>query len=179
MDAARSAFAKFGYQDATLERIAGEAGLSRVTLHRRGISKPLLLEWLAADGAASYRAALWPALTGTGSGRERLEEALRALCHVAEEHSTLLLAMRSATDEVFHDDNEEALTRTEFTEPLERLLRDGSADGSLVARDPAETATVLFNVVGWSYLHLRSGHRWGAERASEAVIGIALSGVAT
>jgi hypothetical protein len=35
-----------------------------------------------------------------------------------------------------------------FTEPLEKLLREGIADGSLRDVDPVETATVLFNLVG-------------------------------
>jgi len=177
MVAARAAFAKYGYQDSTVERIAAEAGLSRVTLHRRGVSKELLLGWLVEEGTAAYRAALWPALTGGEDARTRLEEALRALCGVAEEHAAVLNALRSASDEVFHDDGEEALTRTEFTEPLERLLRDGMADGSLRVTDPAETATVLFNLVGSSYLHLRGGHHWPSERTTEAVLDVALNGV--
>lgn len=40
-----------------------------------------------------------------------------------------------------------------------------------------ETATVLFNLVGWSYLHLRSGHRWPPDRATEAILDVALNGV--
>jgi len=44
-----------------------------------------------------------------------------------------------------------------FTESLERLLRDGIADGTLRPEDLRESATVLFNLVGWTYIHLRSG----------------------
>ena len=61
------------------------------------------------------------------------------------------------------------LTRASFTEPVERILRDGAADGSLRAvEDPAETATVLFNLIGWTYRHLRRGHGWTPERAGAA-----------
>ena len=66
-----------------------------------------------------------------------------------------------------------------MTEPVERLLRDGAADGSLQAvDDPAETATVLFNLVGWTYRHLRRGHGWEPERARRGVLTIALDGLA-
>jgi hypothetical protein len=34
------------------------------------------------------------------------------------------------------------------------------ADGSIRQADPVETATVLFNLVSWTYRHLRQGHGW-------------------
>lgn len=40
-----------------------------------------------------------------------------------------------------------------------------------------ETATVLFNLVGWTYIHLRTGHGWRPERAQTATVAIALHGV--
>lgn len=78
---------------------------------------------------------------------------------------------------VFHDRGEEALTRDVFTEPFERLLRDGLSEGVIATLDdPAETATVLFNLVGWTYIHLRSGHGWPADRARTAALRVALRG---
>ncbi len=68
------------------------------------------------------------------------------------------------------------MTRSVFTEPLERRLRDGIADGSLRKLDPVETATVLFNLVRWTYVHLRTGHRWTPLHAREQAIDIALHG---
>ncbi|MGI8863861.1 MAG: hypothetical protein ACR2JH_05590 [Solirubrobacteraceae bacterium] len=64
-----------------------------------------------------------------------------------------------------------------FTEPLERLLRDGIADGSLRNVDPVETATVLFNQVGWTYVHLRTGHGWNAQRAQTATVDPVFNGI--
>ncbi len=179
LEAGRRAFKRHGYQGATLERIAAEAGLSRVTLHRRGISRAAILAVLADRAVEDYRAAMWPALTATGDGRVRLEQALGSLCDVAEANLELLVALRSQADAVFHDASgeEEALTRSVFTEPFERLLRDGFADGSLRACDPSETATVLFNLVGWTYVHLRTGHYWKPKRARSATLEVALHGV--
>jgi AcrR family transcriptional regulator len=70
------------------------------------------------------------------------------------------------------------LTRHAFTEPIRRLLQDGAADGSLADEDPEETATLLLNLVSWTYRHLRRGHGWAAERARDGVLRIALDGVA-
>ena len=178
LEAGRRALRRHGWQALTAERIAEEAGISRVTLHRRGIRKEDILAALSERAIEAYRAALWPALTAPGTGRERLEHALHALCHSAEANLELLVALRSQTDTIFHEDEpEEVMTRTVFTEPIERLLRDGRADGSLRDLDPVETATVLFNLVGWTYIHLRTGHRWAPEHARESTIEIALWGV--
>ena len=153
--------------------------MSRMTLHRRGISKSGLLVALAEALEREYRDALWPALSAPGSGRERLELALRGVCDVAERNLELFGVLSEASrDAVFHELGPGALTRTAFTAPLERLLLDGAADGSIRELDVRETATVLFNLVGFTYRHLRQGHRWGRERAGRAVLAVALEGVA-
>lgn len=177
--AGRETLRKYGYANATVERIARAAGLSRVTLHRRGVTKDLIVAALADRATEDYRAALWPALTAAGSGRERLSLALSALCESAERNLELLVALNAQTDAVFHDSGPEALTRAVFTEPLERLLRDGASDGSLRAVEPVEYATVLFNLVGWTYVHLRTGHGWSSERARRSTLDVAMRGVGT
>lgn len=176
--AAARVFEEHGYAGATIERIAGEAGVSRVTLHRRGLTKDALLGELVTAATDDYRDRMWTVLTADGDGAARLRQALEALCAAAEQHMALLVALRAQSDAVFHrDDQEEALTRTVFTEPLERLLRDGRADGSLRAVDPVEMATVLFNLVGWTYIHLRTGHGWRPERALRATLDPVLHGL--
>jgi len=176
--AAERAFAAHGYGGATVERIAAQAGLSRVTLHRRGVTKDGLLAELVVRATDDYRARMWPALTADGTGAQRLEDALSALCEAVEEHMTLLVALRAQSDAVFHRDDEDgAMTRTVFTEPLEKLLRDGIADGSLREGDPIETATTLFNLVGWTYIHLRTGHGWKPERVRTAILDPVLHGL--
>lgn len=178
LEAAKRTFAAHGYSGATIERIAAEAGVSRVTLHRRGVTKDGLLAELVVRATEDYRRVMWPALTGEGTGAERLALALDALCDSAEEHMALLVALRAQSDGIFHrDDEEEALTRSVFTEPLEKLLREGIADGSVREVDPLEHSTVLFNVVGWTYIHLRTGHGWKPERARRVTLDSALNGI--
>ena len=178
LEGARRAFARYGYAGATMERIAEEAGVSRVTLHRRDITKDVLLAELAAGATEDYRRVMWPALTSPGPAAQRLGEALEALCREAETHMGLLLALREQSDAVFHQDTEgEQMTRTVFTEPLEKILRDGIADASIREVDASETATVLFNLVGWTYIHLRTGHGWKPERAKRATLDPVLYGL--
>jgi AcrR family transcriptional regulator len=180
VEGARRALRQFGWHGATLERIAEAAGVSRMTLHRRGVSREDLLRLLQAALEDEYRAALWPPLTARGDGRARLELALVAECEVVERHLELFEAMSAgARSAVFHEQGGRGLTREVFVEPLRRILADGAADGSLRETDVDETATVLFNLVGFSYRHLRTGHAWDAERARAGVLEIALRGVAS
>src|SRR5919201_6999123 len=179
LEGAHRAIERYGWQQATLERIAAEAGVSRMTLHRRGVTRDGLLGALAERLEDAYRTAMWPALTARGTGRERLEQALAGYCGAVEANLEVLAALAEADhNAIFHEGGPRGLTRPAFTEPIRRLLDDGVADGSLVAADPAETATLLLNLVSWTYRHLRRGHGWSAERARDGVLQIALNGVA-
>jgi AcrR family transcriptional regulator len=178
LDGARRAIERHGWDGLTLQRLAEEAGLSRMTLHRRGVSRELVLAALGERLEADYRDALWPALTAPGSALERLELALTNLCGVVDGNLELMDALgHRERDAVFHERGKPALTKSVFTEPVQRLLADGVAEGSMDVDDPEETATVLFNLVGHTYRHLRTGHGWSPKRAREGVLRLALGGV--
>jgi AcrR family transcriptional regulator len=178
VDAARHVLAQDGLAAATLERISAAAGVSRMTLHRHGVSKDDILRALAERLEADYREALWPALVSTGTARERLTDALRRLCDVTERNLSLHEALSiHARNEIYHESDERRLTRRVFVEPLERLLLDGVADGSLTPGDPQETATVLFNAVSHTYSHLRTGHGWTHARARDGVLALVVDGL--
>ncbi|OZM76413.1 TetR/AcrR family transcriptional regulator [Pseudonocardia sp. MH-G8] len=180
--AAARVIAEHGWHDFTLERVAQAAGVSRVTLYRRGTTREQLVDALVVGAAQAWQAALWPALADPGTATERLEAALRACCTVVEEHLALLAGLSTAPDPVFHLDEPSAGggrdTREVFVAPFERLVRDGIAEGGLRAGlDPAETAVLLFNVVPRTYLHLRSAHGWPAGRTADSLLDLLLAGL--
>jgi AcrR family transcriptional regulator len=176
VEAARRVLAEDGLEAATLERISTAAGISRMTLHRRGLSKRDILRAIGERLEHDYREAMWPALVAKGTGAERMREALELLCSVSEQNRALLEALSaSARDAIYH---ERSLTKKVFTEPLERLLLDGVEDGSLAGSDIEEMATLLFNAVCHTYAHLRTGHGWAIERARAGVMGLVMDGVA-
>lgn len=177
LDAAQRVISERGLHAATLEGIAQAAGVSRVTLHRRGLGREEIIGALADRALARYQRALWPVLTAPGPARERLEHALVVICEQTEAHLALLVGLQAMASPGDHDDVHAQLTRPEFTEPLERLLRDGVADGTLRAGDPVETATALVTLVGYTYLHLRHVHLWSPEHAQRCVHDLALHGV--
>jgi AcrR family transcriptional regulator len=177
---AREVFWRHGFERATMAQIAEAAGTSRVTLHRRGVGKAELLSALAGQAVEEYRAAMWTALTSTAPAAERLGLAVDILLEQAERHMGVLVALGPRTDDVFHataGEDGSADTRDVFTEPLERILTDLINEGADDVPDPGETATALFNIVGWSYIHLRTGHGWDAARAARVVRSTALHGV--
>lgn len=177
LDATAAAIARWGLRDATLERIGAEAGLSRATMYRRGVSRDDLVAALIGQATAAYRAAVWPALTGTDPAASRLTAALYALCDVADAHLHLLAGMFLQSGDVFHRPGPGSLVLEAFAEPFERLLRDGALDGTLRSVAPEVTATTLFNVVGWGYVHLRAVHDWTPQQARSAVVDLAVHGL--
>lgn len=164
-----------------VEELARAAGVSRMTLHRRGVSKDAIGDGLATLLADEYREAALPALTASGPARERLAVALTALCRVDERYLGLLDALGDRLGLIFHEEGDgEVLTRTDFTDALRRILQDGVRDGTLrVDHDLQETATLVFNAAGWTYRHMRTGHRWSAEKATDRVVELLVAGVST
>lgn len=178
VEGARRAIAAGGWQGATLTRIADEAGVSRMTLHRRGLGREEIFALLARDYEDAFRAALWPAVTGRGTGAERLEQMLDAVCEVTEDHLSFLVALDEESDRrFFHESAEEVRSREGYINPIERLLADGIADGSIRDVDVEETATVLVNAVDRTYRHLRRAHGWDPARSRRVLVALMLRGL--
>ena len=156
-----------GWQGLTIEAVAEAAGLSRVTAWRLGASREALIASLLSQLGQDYRQAMWPAIVGTGTARERLDRAIDALFDVIDTHLPLLVA----SDTVFH---RATATRINFNEPFSRLFDNGRIDGSVaaIADDPEESSDLIFNALCWPYVHLRGRHGWTSERARRGLRGL-------
>lgn len=163
-----------GWDGLTLERVAQASGRARSTLWRQGLTLEALVASLVGELAADFRSSMFPILTTHGSGRDRLERGLVALCELLDRHLPLMLA----TDEAFHQDTAPGQP-PDYLHPFIQFLREGEADGSLAPGDDVvEAADVAFNAVAWTYVHLRGRHGWPAERAKTRVVGVVLDGLA-
>lgn len=180
--AAADVVAGVGIAGLTLERLARQAGTSRMTLHRRQVTLPAVLSGLAEQVAHALRDAFWPALTAQGTGAERLRCAVEAICTVADDHLPLLAGLYVADGGLFHappDEKGVLPTRGDLIAPLAKLLRDGAEDGSLRrVGDPQHHAALLFNTIGWGYIHLRHSQRWPAASTRRELIDLILHGLA-
>ena len=174
LDATASLLDRSGLPAVTLSAVAEAAGVSRVTLHRHGVTVEALVIAVLRRASDDLRASLWPVLAGPGSAAERLRLALEALCQVCERHIGVLSALFRAPVRRLPDDPDRT-TSFEFVEPFERLLRDGEVDGSLRSDDPATDAALLANAVTWSYLHMRQAHRWSPTDTERRVVDMVLA----
>jgi len=178
LDRVRDRLRDRDWREVTVEELAASLGMSRMTLHRRGLSKDVLLGQLAGLLEGEYREAILPALVSAEPPPERLRAALSALCQVNERYLGLLEALGRASAFVFHEEGEgPVLTKVTFTDALRRILEDGIADGTLRADNPTEMATLLFNATGWTYRHMRTGHRWSPDQVRDQLVSLLLDGV--
>src|SRR5215203_5472486 len=79
-----------GLAGLTLERVAEVSGQARSTLWRQGLTRELLVVALAGELADDFRSTMYPVLTSEGTGRERFERALEALCELLDRHLPLM-----------------------------------------------------------------------------------------
>ena len=180
VDRIRAGLGTRDWSAVTLADLAAAAGVSRMTLHRRGIGKDEVLEQLGRRLEDEQRDALVDVLAATGPARERLRRALEALCDVDERYLAVLSALGSRLDAVYHEPGapgEPVLTRAGFTDGLRRLLEDGRVDGSVRVDDPELVATLVYNAVGHTYRHMRVGHRWSAADARRRVVDLVVDGL--
>ena len=169
VDAAEEVLEQRGWHGMTAEHIAQEAGINRVTLYRNGHNAASLVAAAASAAAAEFREGVLPALADGGTAEHRLTLLLEALFDVADRHLALLALLYDGPTAVFHMSGggtaATAVTRFEYIEPFERVLRDGVADGTLASADPARDAELIFNAAGWTYVHLRRTHGHTRKRA--------------
>ncbi len=177
LDAVVTILDRNGLRGLSLSAVADGAGVSRVTLHRRGITVDDLVIGVLTRASDDLRAALWPVLLAPGDAASRLRHGLAVLCSVAERHGAVLTAFYGQPPKLIPD-RPGRTTSFEFIELFERLLRDGQSDGSLKVGDPATQAALVANAVCWTYLHMRRAHGWSPDTTADAVIDLATSHLA-
>lgn len=178
VEGARRAIELHGWQAATLARIAVEAGLSRMTLYRRGLGREEILALLVDAYERDFRDSLLPAVAGRGSGLERLRRALLSVCEVTERHLPFLRGLDEETDQrLFHERTGVVRSREAYVSPFQQVLEEGIRDGSIREVDVRETSTLLVNAVDRTYRHLRIAHGWPPARARRALLDLLARGV--
>lgn len=164
---ATRAVERFGWQHATLERIAREAGLSRMTLHRHGLGREEIFGLLGEAYEADVRASVARACAAERPAPERLRRGLAAVCAATERHLGFLHGLDEEADtRLFHVGGR---SRAGYVSPIEDVLRQGVGDGSFRALPVPETATLLVNAADRTYRHLRGAHGWTPRRARGSI----------
>lgn len=176
LDATARILERDGLRGLNLSSVAEEAGISRVTLHRRGVTVTQLVITVLRRASDELRELLWPVVTGPGSAAERLETAFTTLCDVVDRHAGPMAATFLVPPQPLPEAPERT-TSLQFVEPFQRLLADGVVDGSLRSDDPQRDGLLLANAVCWTYLHMRAAHEWGRDDAVAGLVAMAMAGV--
>ena len=167
IEGAGRAIERYGWHGSTLERIAGESGLSRMTLHRHGLGRDEIFALLGQAYERDFRAAAGLVPARGSRTHRRPRRGLRAVCDTSERHLGFLAGLDDEADtRLFHDSGR---SRAGFIAPIEAVLRDGIKEGAFRRVPVATTATLLVNAADRTYRHLRLAHRWTPTRARGAI----------
>jgi AcrR family transcriptional regulator len=173
LDATIAVLAETGWEGVTLERVAEQAGRSRVTLWRQGVTQDVLLGALLDAVADDFSETMSHVFTSEGSGRDHLVRAMTVLCEVIDRHLPLVLA----SDTVFHQ-GDPGTRQVNYLDPFVQFVHEGAADGSLHPRGSLDdVADIVFNSVAWTYTHMRGRHHWSRDRARRMIIDLVMRGV--
>jgi AcrR family transcriptional regulator len=166
--AARSEFARRGYEATTIRDIAGAAGVGMATLYRRVDSKESLLRTIIAVYADHLDKA-FGAVTATGStGPEQLYAIMHVFAHASRhfrEESQIVMFGWSGREETSSPVHQYFMGTQQRLDALAGLFRRGLADGSIrPVAGPAELAEHLRTVL---WMRFNSHARTSEPRAFE------------
>jgi AcrR family transcriptional regulator len=148
------------FDDMTMEGIVEATGIPRATLYYHFRSREQVLAFLLAATLRDISEAVEQAASSSAPVPDRLVGVVQAqLRTMAANPATTQLLVANLGRAGKLPDIAAGIDRA-FRIPLQQLLVDGAADGSLKAVDPELTATAIFGAVTVVGLHaiMREGH---------------------
>lgn len=138
--------AERGLDGTKIEDIAEATGIPKATIYYHLDGKTGVLEFLLADLLDMIAGAVGVAVSSDEDARTRLEAAVAAQLGVMLEHPFLCRALVGDLGRATRLPDLAVALRSAFYEPIENLLADGVADGSL--RQVADPGAVALSVFG-------------------------------
>jgi TetR/AcrR family transcriptional regulator len=140
--------AERGLDGTKIDDIAEVTGIPKATIYYHLDGKNGVLEFLLGDMLDLLAGAVGVATSGPGDARTRLEAAVVAQLGVMLEHPFLCRALLGDLGRVARLPELAVRVHATFFEPIEQLLAEGVADGSLrQVADPSTVATSVFGAV--------------------------------
>lgn len=177
--------AERGLDGTKIEDIAEATGIPKATLYYHLDGKNGVLEFLLGDLLELIASAVGVAVASEEDARTRLRAAVQAQLGVMLEHPYLCRALVGDLGRATRLPELAASLQTAFYKPIEQLLADGVADGSLrKVADPAGVALSIFGAITVAGLsHAVEGPSNNpaddAAHATEAICDLLLEGLTT
>lgn len=174
-------FAERGFEQTKIEDIAEATGVAKTTLYYYFVGKEEILVFLQQELFTEVADAVAIAGEAPGTAAERLCEVIRAQLRVMAERPALWRAFLADIGRVAQLPQLVEVLATAYYAPVERLLDEGVADGSLRASpDPETTSMAIFGAVSMAGLRrVLAGQPLHPEDLATQVIAFVLGGLAT
>ncbi|EGD41047.1 TetR/AcrR family transcriptional regulator [Nocardioides sp. NPDC057767] len=171
--------AERGVAEAKMDEIAAASGIPRATLYYYFTGKDEILAFLLTDMLEAIAGEVAAAVGATGSARVRLEAAVQAQIAVMLDQPA---ACRALVGDLGRATRLPALAHAlqeAFRRPIEQLLAEGAADGSLhVQPHPEEASLAIFGAITVAGLyHAVEDSRPSAEQVAKRVLGVLMQGL--
>lgn len=171
--------AEQGLDQAKVEDLAEVTGIAKATLYYYFADKEEILVFLLRDMLTQVGDAVAIAAETPGNAAERLVGVIEAQIQVMTEQPSVWRALMAELGRAGRMPEIADALANAYYMPVQRLLDDGAADGSLRAvDDPAATATAVFAAVTVAGLHLlMSGQTINSQALAASVSTFVLRGV--
>ncbi|HVM39643.1 MAG TPA: TetR/AcrR family transcriptional regulator [Acidimicrobiia bacterium] len=146
-------FAERGFEATRMEDVVEITGVPKATLYYHFEGKEALLVALLSDLLDALAAAVGEALDQRGTALDRLTGAVRAQLEVMAAHPVECQVLLAELGRVGRMPDIAAAVSAAFHEPVQKLLADGRADGSLRKVDEETAASAVFGAVTMTGLH--------------------------
>ncbi len=177
--------AERGLDGTRIDDIAEVTGIPKATLYYHLDGKNGVLEFLLNDMLDLVAGAVGVAVAGPEDARTRIRAVVVAQLRVMLEHPSLCRALMGDLGRVARLPELAPRVHTAFFEPIEQLLVDGAADGSLrPVTDPGTVAMSIFGAITIAGLGVavegpHDDPSANAERLAAAISELILEGLAS
>ena len=147
LEAAAELLTEEGVDNARVEDVAVAAGIPRTTLYYYFAGRDDIVAFLFQTRLNVVSEAVAAEADGDGTAAERFERVVRAQIGIIAEHPGASKLLLASLGKAAHKPDLVDLVHASFHGPVERLLREGVADGSLRTSDAERDASAIVGAV--------------------------------
>jgi len=179
LEPAASTFAERGFDATRIEDLTEATGIASSTLYYYFEGKREILVYLLEDFLERVTDRVHAAVHQPGSARDRLEAVIRTHLQLMEAHPHRCRVFLAELGRMGRVPDTAKAVNEAFHDPVQQLLREGAADGSLRALPPETVTAAIFGALTVTALHYAIAERpLDADKTSEDLLQLLATGYA-